>query len=125
VSEIKSFRDLEVWAMAMELATAVYDLTTSFPREERFGVTAQMRRSAVSIPANVAEGHNRRQTRPYRNHVGIALGSQGELDTLIELAVRLRYTTTDDVKPALRMLEKVGQMLSALSRSLDAKLARE
>jgi four helix bundle protein len=106
--------------MAMELATAVYKLTDSFPRYEQFGLTSQIRRSAVAIPANVAEGHNRRQKRPYRNHVAIALGSQGELDTLIELSVRLRYTSEADVGPTLAMTARVGRMLSGLFRSLDA-----
>ena len=68
--------------------------------------------------ANVAEGHNRRQNGPYRNHVGIALGSQGELDTLIELSVRLRYASDADVLPTQAMTARVGQMLSGLFRSL-------
>ena len=118
MAEIKSFRDLEVWVMAMELATAIYKLTENFPSHEQYGIIAQIRRAAVSIPANVAEGHNRRQNGPYRNHVGIALGSQGELDTLIELSVRLRYASDADVLPTQAMTARVGQMLSGLFRSL-------
>jgi four helix bundle protein len=118
VAEIKSFRDLEVWVMAMELATAIYKLTENFPSHEQYGIIAQIRRAAVSIPANVAEGHNRRQNGPYRNHVGIALGSQGELDTLIELSVRLRYASDADVLQTQAMTARVGQMLSGLFRSL-------
>jgi four helix bundle protein len=74
-----------------------------------------MRRSAVSIASNVAEGHNRRTNRPYRNHVLIALGSQGKFDTLVELALRLRFITQ-----AVAMITRVGQMLSGLARSLKA-----
>ena len=118
VAEIKSFRDLEVWVMAMELATAIYKLTENFPSHEQYGIIAQIRRAAVSIPANLAEGQNRRQNGPYRNHVGIALGSQGELDTLIELSVRLRYASDADVLPTQAMTARVGQMLSGLFRSL-------
>jgi four helix bundle protein len=118
VAEIKSFRDLEVWVMAMELAAATYRLTENFPSHEQYGIIAQIRRAAVSIPANVAEGHNRRQNGPSRNHVGIALGSQGELDTLIELSVRLRYASDTDVLPTQAMTARVGQMLSGLFRSL-------
>lgn len=118
VAETKSFRDLEVWVMAMELATAIYELTENFPSHEQYGIIAQIRRAAVSIPANLAEGQNRRQNGPYRNHVGIALGSQGELDTLIELSVRLRYASDANVLPTQAMTARVGQMLSGLFRSL-------
>ena len=76
-ARIESFRDLEAWQAAMMLTLDCYRLTWSFPPDERFGLTAQVRKSVVSIPSNVAEGHNRRSRLAYRNHVGIALGSQG------------------------------------------------
>lgn len=115
--EIKSFRDLEVWALSMELTTAIYRLTERYPRHELFGVTGQTRRAAVSIPANVAEGHSRRATRAYRNHVGIAMGSQAELDTLVEVALRLGYASRTELGPLLSLLTRVGQMLGGLYRS--------
>ena len=85
MARINTFRELEVWNLSMEQTTCVYRLTERFPRSEQFGLTAQMRRCAVSIPANIAEGHNRRSRRAYLNHVAIALGSLAELDTLVEL----------------------------------------
>lgn len=93
---IQSFRDLNVWQEAMDLAVDCYALTAVFPKSEIYGLTSQARRAAVSIPSNIAEGHAR-PTSVYRNHVSIGLGSQGELDTLLELAVRLRYLTTNDI----------------------------
>ena len=91
MGEIKSYRDLDVWQLGVELAVDCYALTSRFPAEERFGLTGQARRAAVSIPSNVAEGHNRRSPQSnnaYRNHVSIALGSSGELDTQFEVALR-------------------------------------
>ena len=115
---INSFRDLDVWQASMDLAVIMYGLTDPFPRREQFGLTAQIRRSAVSIPSNIAEGHNRRMNGPYRNHVHIALGSQGELETLIDLAIRLRFLSADNASEAAHLTARVGQMLSGLSRSL-------
>jgi four helix bundle protein len=96
MTTIESFRDLDVWRAAMDLTVLMYGLTDKLPHHEQFGLTAQIRRSAVSIPANIAEGHNSRMNGRYRNHVRIALGSQGELDTLVELAVRLRFVTAHE-----------------------------
>jgi four helix bundle protein len=118
MSNISSFRDLDVWHAGMDLAVLVYGLTDRFPHREQFGLTTQIRRSAVSIPSNIAEGHNRRQPGPYKNHVHIALGSQGELDTLIELAVRLQFLTGEDASACVALLGRIGQMLSGLSRSI-------
>ena len=118
MTTITSFRDLDVWNAAMELTVLVYGLTERFPTREQFGLTSQMRRSAVSIAANIAEGHNRRIKRPYRNHVLIALGSQSELDTLFELAIRLRFLKPEDASGCIQLMGRVGQMLSGLARSL-------
>lgn len=74
---IKTFRDLEVWQLSMEMVESVYRVTAALPDHERYGLTSQTRRAAVSIPANIAEGKNRRLEKPYRNHVNIALGSPG------------------------------------------------
>jgi four helix bundle protein len=125
MANISSFRDLEVWQVAMELAVLIYRMTDTFRHSERYGLTAQIRRSAVSIPANIAEGHNRRVLRPFRNHVGIALGSQGELDTLVELAVRLQFATQGDALPSIQLIGRVGQMLSGLFRSLETRETKD
>ena len=119
--EIRSFRDLEVWNTAMELVTVSYRLAMILPDSERFELSAQLRRSSVSIPSNIAEGHARRG-RAYRHHVLIALGSTAELETQLEAAVRLQFLTPTDVKHAVDPISQVGQMLHALERALGRRL---
>jgi len=119
MTTISSFRDLLVWQKAMRLAEGVYKLTESFPRSEMYGLTAQLRKSAVSIPSNVAEGCGRQATRPYVNHLFIALGSEAELQTQLELSCRLRFTTRSNVQPLLDNASEVGRMLNGLIGSLE------
>jgi len=88
---VKSHRDLIVWQRALELCTAIYKTTAGFPGEEKFGLVSQMRRAAVSIPSNIAEGHGRLTTSEYRHFLGIARGSLKELETQILIARRLGY----------------------------------
>ena len=118
------YKDLDAWKQAMDLVEHCYRLSGRFPRDERFGLTSQLRRAAVSIPSNVAEGHCRRKTRVYAHHVSIALGSHGELETLIELASRLGYLVPQDRRGLQERCDSVGRLLSGLYRSLDEKLAR-
>lgn len=115
---IKTFRDLEVWQLSMEMVESVYRVTAALPDHERYGLTSQTRRAAVSIPANIAEGKNRRLEKPYRNHINIALGSQAEIDTLLELAMRLKFLPAASVVDVNEQVRRVGQMLFALHRSL-------
>ncbi len=114
---ITSYRDLEAWQLGMDLAEAVYGLTRTFPREELFGLTLQLRRAAVSIPSNVAEGH-RHKGAAYRRYVVIALGSHAECETQLELAVRLKLTAAEQVAPVNVLATRVGQVLHGLARSL-------
>ncbi len=116
---IKSFRDLTVWQQGMQLVEDIYELSRLLPPDERFGMTMQMRRAAVSVPANVAEGFRRWRRQAYCNHVSIALGSQGELETLIELSIRLKYVTATRASVAMQRIEEVGKMLSGLLGSLE------
>ena len=87
-----SFRDLKVWQKAMLLVEDVYRASKQFPRDERFGLTSQLRRAAVSIPSNIGEGGRRKRTKAQLNHLDIALGSQGEVEVQVELALRLGYS---------------------------------
>jgi four helix bundle protein len=119
MGDIESFRDLIVWQQAMQLVEDVYALTRLFPRDERFGLSMQMRRTAISIPSNVAEGFRRWRQQAYSNHVSIALGSQGEMETQIEVAIRLEYVTAARAASLVRRVEEVGKMLSGLLRSLE------
>ena len=114
---ITSYRDLEAWQLGMALAADVYDLTRLFPREEMYGLTSQLRRSAVAIPSNVAEGH-RQGTNAYRHYVILALGSQAECETQLELAARLKLAPADKIATARALTARVGQVLHGLARSL-------
>lgn len=117
VSEIKSFRDLVAWQKAMELADVVYTLTERFPPREWFGLSLQMRKAAVSIASNIAEGHRRR--RPvYRNHLEIALGSHGELETQSILAGNRKFIVGTNRAQLDSLIAEVGRLLHGLFNSL-------
>ena len=100
---IKSFRDLLVWQKAIQFAKEVYKVTCGFPRDERFGLTSQLRRAAVSVSSNIAEGHAR-QGREFRHFLSIARGSLAEAESQLLLAVELELPTLDSLTPALRRL---------------------
>jgi four helix bundle protein len=118
------YRDLEVWKLSMDLAEQCYRTTANFPRAELYGLTSQCRRAAISIPSNIAEGHCRRRTKVYANHVSIALGSHGELETCMELASRLGFLAAEDRRSLQALSDSVGRLLSGLYRSLGDKLDR-
>src|SRR6478609_9170557 len=120
---IRSFRQLEVWRVSMDLATAVYTMSETLPVSERFGLTSQLRRAATSIPANLAEGHGR-TTRTYAYHVGVAVGSQAELDTLLELAKRLKMIHPDALSAVNPALAQTGRMLHGLAAALARRIER-
>ncbi len=104
----------------MEIVADVYALTTRFPKEERYGLTAQIRRAAVSVPANIAEGKARFGSGEYRHFVSIALGSVAELQTELDIAERLRFAGAEDLAPVRRKLDSVGRMLLNLAKKLTS-----
>jgi four helix bundle protein len=118
---IRSHRDLRVWQRAIDLVEHSYRLTDRFPKRETYGLSSQLQRAAVSIPANIAEGHGRKSTGAYLNHLSIAYGSLSELETHIEIAVRLRYVAHNDIDGLQALLEETRRMLAALIRSLEAR----
>jgi four helix bundle protein len=120
MARIESFRELEVWRLAMDMVVECYDLTEKLPREERYELSRQTRRSAVSVPSNIAEGHNRHAHNAYLNHVNIALGSLAELETQLEIAIRLGYLTEAQIGVLASKLCRVGQMLRRLQQSLES-----
>ena len=122
-SKVVTFRDLDVWRVAMDLAVAVYALAGRLPSCERFELSAQMRRAAVSIPANIAEGQGCGEDGRYIHHVRIALGSLCELATHLELGRRLALLSEADLKPAEQILGRTGQLLHGLLRSRRRKQA--
>jgi four helix bundle protein len=115
---VKSYKDLLVWQLAMDALIMCYRLTEGFPSADQFGLSFQIRKSAVSIPSNIAEGYQRRSRKVYFNHISIALGSQGELETQLEAARRLGFCSEADVKPVVETVEEVGRLLFGLARSL-------
>ena len=117
---VKVYRDLDAWQAAMALAEMVYCVTQALPRHELFWLTAQLRRAAVSIPSNIAEGACRRTTGAYVNHVSIALGSHAEVETCLEIAMRLGYLQRDETTKVASSIERTGQLLNGLLRSLEA-----
>ena len=121
---IKSYRDLRVWQEAMVLVEMTYELTASLPANEKFGLVSQMNRAAVSVPANIAEGHGSKHRGVYLNHLSISRGSLTELETYFELAVRLRMLTQERVGKAQGQSETVGRLLGALIRALRTPAPR-
>src|SRR5262245_50247748 len=117
---IQSYRDLDVWYKAMTLVERCYGVMKGFPDHERFGLGAQIRRAAVSVPSNIAEG-SCRPTRAYINHIGIARGSLAELETCLELAVRVGYLERPRVNQLFELAAETGRMLNGLARSLRKK----
>jgi four helix bundle protein len=116
---IKSFRDLKVWRASMQLAEAIYPLVRQLPADEKFGLSLQMRKAGVSIPSNIAEGSGHGKNRVYVHHLRIARGSEAELETQLELLVRLKYARPEQVQPVLAQASEVGRMLNGLIRSLE------
>ena len=115
---IRSHRDLIVWQKAIELAVTVYSVSESFPRSETYGLTSQIRRAVSSVPANIAEGQGRRLRGEYLNFLGNARGSLWELDTHLELAVRLHYLTPPQHLSLTDRMNEVGRLLNGLIRAL-------
>lgn len=113
------FKDMVVWQRAMDLVTAIYKLTRHFPSEERFGLTNQIRRAAVSIPSNIAEGHGRRSDNDFIRFLKIANGSRQEVETQMYLAKELGFVNDDDLGLPLSQLEEIGRLIFGLVRSLS------
>ena len=114
---IQSYRDLDAWRLAMDYVVAIYTVTDRFPRDERFGLTAQLRRAAVAIPSNISEGHQQ-STRAYLRYVVIAIGSIAECETQLEIARRLKYLTDLELTQPDALGNQVRQVLFGLRRSL-------
>ena len=123
IQTVRSFRDLEVWRMSMELTVAVYRLTQAFPREEVFGLSSQLRRSAVSIPSNIAEGQGRLNTREFKQFLGVARGANCELQTQLEFARALSLGDPVTLEQAEDLSHRAGKMLFRLLSTLKSKVA--
>lgn len=122
---LKSYRELDVWNTAVELVVEVYQLTRTWPADERFGLTSQIRRAATSIPANIAEGYARSHRGDYLRFLSAARGSAAEVETHLIVAGKVKIASRTDLRPAWQLTQRVGQMLSvqirALSRTTDSR----
>jgi len=124
VVDRRNFRSLRVWQLGMELAEQVYRLSQRFPKQEMYGLTSQIQRAAVSIPANIAEGHARGATKDFLRYLAIAQGSLAELETHLMLAERIKYVTSDLIVPILNQCTKEARMLRSLRSRLRERLRR-
>ena len=115
---ITSYRDLDAWQLAISIVIETYRVTAALPAEERFGLTAQLRRAAVSIPSNIAEEHSRLGATEFRRFVSIARGSVAEVETQIAVSVALGFVGAEDVAPLSSDLDRLSKMLFGLYRGL-------
>lgn len=118
-SKIESYRDLRVWQKGVDLTERVYDLTRGFPSEEKFGLSSQLRRAAVSVPSNVAEGWGRNSTGAFVRFLRIAHGSLTEIETQVTIAHRLGYLDRHEKEALLKETTAERKMILALIRSLN------
>ena len=116
----EGYRDLKVWQKGIDFVQEVYRISSSFPDDERFGLTAQIRRAAVSVPSNIAEGRGRGSDKEFIRFIHIALGSLAEVDTQLEVAVRLHFIREQETQQARTTLVEIRRMLFALKNSLKS-----
>jgi four helix bundle protein len=123
--KIKSYKDLKIWNRSIELVTDVYDITSLFPKDETYGLTSQIRRSAISIPSNIAEGFTRYYNKEYRQFLYISLGSCAELETQLVIANRLNYLEADIKSKISNDLEIICKMITNLIKKINNDLKIE
>ncbi len=119
MADIRSHRDLVAWQKAFELGLMLYKIVGAFPDHERFGLTSQMRRAAVSVPSNIAEGYGRASTADYLRFLKVARGSLFEIDTQLLFAVRLEYVTKETYTNVLEQCRTCGKVLAGLIRAIE------
>ncbi len=123
-SSVRSYRDLLVWQKSMDLAMEIYAVVKNFPKEELYGLTSQMKRSALSVPSNIAEGSSRRTTGEFMRYINIATGSLAEIETQIIFSSRLNYINKEITSSLLKQADEVSRMLQGLYNSLESKTSR-
>jgi four helix bundle protein len=116
--KIKSFQDLEIWKRSMKLVEEIYNLTRDFPKDEIYGLTSQLRRSAVSVPSNMAEGFARFHNKEYKQFLYISLGSCAELTTQLIIASRLQYASEKIINAMIDEIEQISKMTMSLIKCL-------
>lgn len=116
---MNNYRELKVWQKSMDLVEKVYTISAVFPKEEKYGLTSQIQRSAISIPSNIAEGAGRNSNKEFRNFLGIANGSANELSTQLILSTRIGYAKQDDLDDIFNLLEEIQKMNFALIKKFS------
>ncbi|MBI4692386.1 MAG: four helix bundle protein [Candidatus Terrybacteria bacterium] len=120
-NQLKSFKDLKVWQKSLDLSVLIYKITEKFPKEEMYGLISQMRRAAVSIPSNIAEGFKRNHKKEKLQFYNIAYSSDAELESQIEVAKNLKFLSLEDYQNSLSLLTEVSKMINGLIKSLNSK----
>ncbi|HOC68300.1 MAG TPA: four helix bundle protein [Candidatus Hydrogenedentes bacterium] len=120
MGEVKNYQDLIVWQKAMDVVVEVYRLTKKFPQGEFYGLTNQIRRAAISIPSNIAEGHTRNSRAEYLNFLSIAQGSRAEVETQMIISVRLGYLTSEETLPTLSLLNEINRIIGTIRQKLNS-----
>ena len=123
--QVRSYRELIVWQKAMDLVVMCYQISGQFPKTEMYGLTSQLQRAAVSVPANIAEGQGRSHIREFLNHLSIAYGSLMEVETHLEIAARLTYLDPAMLPMMLEQTAEIGRMLNGLMQALNRKLTTD
>lgn len=118
---IKSFKDLRIWQKGIEIVEDVYLLTEKFPKAELYGLTSQMRRAAISIPSNIAEGFKRYHNKEYKQFLYITLGSAAELETQLIIAKELKYISQEEMEKICEKIDHLSKMITVLLRKLNYK----
>ncbi|MBA3035741.1 MAG: four helix bundle protein [Desulfobacterium sp.] len=119
---IKNYQDLEVWQKAMDLVIMCYKISGTFPKNEVYGLSSQLQRAAVSIPANIAEGRERRYSKEFLQYLSIAYGSLAEVETHIHIAKRLGYINENQFNETLGKTSEIGRMLNGLQKSIKKNI---
>lgn len=120
--KVKDYKELKVWQKGIDIVDKIYTITDTFPKEEMYCLAIQMRRAAVSVPSNVAEGFNRKHTREFAQFLRASLGSCAELDTQLIIALKRKYVIEENAKEVERDIEDESRMLSALIRTLGKRM---
>ena len=115
------FKELLVWQRAMDMVEEIYKISSLLPKEETFSLVSQIRRAAISVPSNIAEGNSRNSTKEYINFLGIARGSNSEVYTQLLICKKLGYLSEEQIKTAIALSEEIGKMLNAMIAKLSDK----
>ena len=121
VAKIRSFKDLKVWQKGVDLVELIYKVTKKFPKEEMYGLSAQLRRAAVSVPSNIAEGFGRYHNKEYKQFLHVALGSCAEIVTQMIIAERLRFVEKSVSEQILSQADEISRMLMSLIKKVRAR----